>query len=76
MHEGFKILNLDSLNIEGGIYERQEMEIVRRFDGHESLAYGCDWDRGSIKEGDGDDEERRKVISCSFYDSMMHIWGS
>lgn len=71
MHDGFKVLKLDELGQEGaGASELRgkEMEVVRRFDEHESLAYGCDWDRG-IEDGVG-----TRVYSCSFYDTRLHIW--
>ena len=73
MHDGFKILSLDELqaNESGSRLSRgQEMDIVTRFDKHDSLAYGCDWDRGL------DEESNRLVYSCSFYDAQMHIWRS
>lgn len=75
MHDGFKILNLDSLSQaeDASSYSKEEMEIVTRFDEHESLAYGCDWDRGDLGEGE---REGRHVISCSFYDALLHIWQS
>lgn len=76
MHDGFKVLKLDELAEEdaGAAQLRgKEMEVVTRFDEHESLAYGCDWDRGlgAEKEGEG-----TRVYSCSFYDARLHIWNS
>ncbi|KAJ7630947.1 WD40-repeat-containing domain protein [Roridomyces roridus] len=56
MHDGFKIV---SFNDEGG-------QIQKRFDAHESLAYGVDW---SFAEGN-----ETLVASCSFYDHSLHLW--
>lgn len=76
MHDGFKVLKLEELAEEGmGAAELRgkEMEVVTRFDEHESLAYGCDWDRGLSGEQEG---EGTTVYSCSFYDARLHIWNS
>ncbi|EST07691.1 WD40 repeat [Kalmanozyma brasiliensis GHG001] len=76
MHDGFKVLRLDELGEDGAggaALRGKEFEVVTRFDGHESLAYGCDWQRDS---DDGVDGQGRKVYSCSFYDSSLHIWDS
>ena len=75
MHDGFKVLRLEDLEREevgGGELRGKEMDVVTRFDEHESLAYGCDWDRGEdVEEGMG-----RNVYSCSFYDATLHVWDS
>lgn len=56
MHGGFCVVQV-----------QQEAEIVRQFDGHDSLAYGCDWDRGV-------GEHENNVYSCSFYDRRLCAW--
>lgn len=43
-------------------------EIVKRFDGHHSLAYGADWSRAELDKADS------LISTCSFYDHEMHIW--
>lgn len=56
---------------------QEEMTILARFDEHESLAYGCDWDRGLNKplhEASGKPTNQGTVYSCSFYDARMHAW--
>ncbi|SPO21926.1 uncharacterized protein UTRI_01913_B [Ustilago trichophora] len=76
MHDGFKVLQLGELAAEEvGMAELRgrEFDVVTRFDEHESLAYGCDWDRGTQEEQDG---QGRRVYSCSFYDATMHVWDS
>lgn len=76
MHDGFKVLKLAELEESdaGGVMLRgREFDTVTRFDDHDSLAYGCDWDRG---EGNNEGEVARKVYSCSFYDATLHIWDS
>ncbi|CBQ71948.1 conserved hypothetical protein [Sporisorium reilianum SRZ2] len=70
MHDGFKVLRLAELGeaeVGAATLRGKEFDVVTRFDGHESLAYGCDWDRG-VREG------KDRVYSCSFYDATLHIW--
>lgn len=59
MHDGFKVLDVQD----------EAVHVVKRFEGHESLAYGCDWDRG-----DSDESGVTRVVSCSFYDELLHVW--
>ena len=42
--------------------------IVKRFDAHESLAYGVDWAYGH------EDGGKSLVASCSFYDHALYLW--
>jgi diphthine methyl ester acylhydrolase len=64
MHDGFKTLRFgDAL---GG---DQSWEVMKRFDEHQSLAYGVDWSFGA-SEGNGD----TLIGSCSFYDHTMNVW--
>jgi diphthine methyl ester acylhydrolase len=58
MHDGFKIVDIN---------QPSESAIVRRFDAHESLAYGADWSRLTFENGS-------LVATCSFYDHKMHLW--
>ncbi|KAG8219810.1 hypothetical protein J3R82DRAFT_783 [Butyriboletus roseoflavus] len=44
-------------------------EITKRFDQHESLAYGVDWSFQHC-QGGGD----TLIASCSFYDCALHLW--
>ncbi|WVQ78764.1 hypothetical protein IAT38_000855 [Cryptococcus sp. DSM 104549] len=73
MHDGFKVVRLGEgtlrLEAEKGEGEGEGGEVVTRFEGHESLAYGADWSRLPGKEGDGS-----LVVTCSFYDHAMHLW--
>ena len=76
MHDGFKVLKLDQLgqqDVGAAQLRGSQMQVVTRFDEHASLAYGCDWDRGSEDE---QPQDGRRVYSCSFYDATMHIWDS
>lgn len=67
MHGGFRVV--DFANLDGTGSEGVSIELKTRFDEHESLAYGVDWSRGFL-----DEEGRDFVASCSFYDSLVHIW--
>ncbi|KAF8560353.1 WD40 repeat-like protein [Imleria badia] len=73
MHDGFKVVRfhpfgngLEESSFADGIGH----EIAKRFDQHESLAYGVDWSF-QHHEGGGD----TLIASCSFYDCALHIWG-
>ncbi|KAE8257625.1 hypothetical protein A4X13_0g2226 [Tilletia indica] len=69
MHGGFTVVKVSEE--EGGV------EVVRRFEGHGSLAYGCDWERGGMGVGKGKGEGGDTfVASCSFYDHQMHVWSA
>jgi diphthine methyl ester acylhydrolase len=65
MHDGFKILKFD---VEQLIGDGVEYTIVKRFDEHDSLAYGADWSFS------GDHREGTLVASCSFYDHTLYLW--
>ncbi|KAN0065903.1 hypothetical protein ACQY0O_001036 [Thecaphora frezii] len=78
MHDGFKVVQLDALaSLEPGdrLPRGEGFDIVTRFDEHKSLAYGCDWDRAPLHDGQRG-EGKRNIYSCSFYDAMLHIWSS
>lgn len=62
MHDGFKVINflLDHDNVQG--------EIVKRFDAHESLAYGADWSFSPYENG------KTLIATCSFYDHKLQLW--
>lgn len=65
MHGGLVVLDCAGLSNEASITE-EPMEVVTRFDGHNSIAYGCDWERAAPND--------HFIYSCSFYDASMHIW--
>lgn len=73
MHDGFKVVKLDSevvSNMSGARITDDETgcDIVTRFDGHDSLAYGADWSRLPMENG------KNLIATCSFYDHTMHTW--
>ncbi|KAF8168091.1 WD40-repeat-containing domain protein [Crassisporium funariophilum] len=67
MHDGFKVIRFG--DPDGGGSLSGQPETVKRFDEHESLAYGVDW---SYAPPIGNGET--VVGSCSFYDHEMNIW--
>lgn len=64
MHGGLVVL--DAPGFDTGGPTADPMNIVTHFSGHDSIAYGCDWERA--------DSQSRLIYSCSFYDASMHIW--
>ncbi|EJD03951.1 WD-40 repeat-containing protein [Fomitiporia mediterranea MF3/22] len=74
MHDGFKVVRFSPSVVSPDSTMKheeneREWEIVKRFDEHESLAYGVDWSHRRV----GKDEET-VVASCSFYDHALHLW--
>ncbi|KAI0078877.1 WD-40 repeat-containing protein [Panus rudis PR-1116 ss-1] len=65
MHDGCKVVRfpVGSEKLDG------DGEVVRRFDQHQSMAYGTDW---SFAQEDG--KEETLVASCSFYDHVLYTW--
>ena len=72
----------DASSTEGGKEEEKEKEgkgetwgegweLIKRFDEHESLAYGVDWSRIPEEEGGGGGTV---IGSCSFYDHEAKLW--
>ncbi|PBL01145.1 WD-40 repeat-containing protein [Armillaria gallica] len=68
MHDGFKIVSFDHLLSDDSLRANTGNRIVKRFDEHESLAYGVDWSYAT-PEGD-----HTVIASCSFYDHLLHTW--
>ncbi|KAG5647997.1 hypothetical protein DXG03_007031 [Asterophora parasitica] len=61
MHDGVKIVHLNVVNGTGAV--------TKRFDAHESMAYGADWAfTPSSSHGE------TVIGSCSFYDHVFHLW--
>ena len=75
MHDGFKIIrfNVDGLlgGREKGADSPSDWDVIKRFDAHESLAYGVDWSFAT-------EHDTKKVdtliASGSFYDHTLHLW--
>jgi diphthamide biosynthesis protein 7 len=71
MHDGFKIVELSERMVEERDWDSlgsEDAAVVTRFDEHGSLAYGVDWCRAQPVD------DQSLVVSCSFYDHMMHLW--
>ncbi|KAJ3692529.1 hypothetical protein LUZ60_012879 [Juncus effusus] len=62
MHNGFAILRINGENV----------DVLERYEKHESLAYGADWKKGDI---DGSNNGNGSVVAtCSFYDRLLRVW--
>ena len=62
MHDGFKILRFGD-DFSG------DVQTLKRYDEHKSLAYGVDWSYAQ-PSSDG----KTLIGSCSFYDHKMDLW--
>lgn len=63
MYAGTRIVQIRR-NLEG----RWSMEVVARFEEHESMNYGSDW----VASETGTNS--RKIVSTSFYDKLVCLW--
>ncbi|KZT44366.1 WD40 repeat-like protein [Sistotremastrum suecicum HHB10207 ss-3] len=63
MHDGCKVVRF------GGFGDQEEPQIVKRFDEHQSMAYGVDWAFSSPRT-----DEKTEIVSCSFYDHALRVW--
>ncbi|KAF9971586.1 Diphthine methyltransferase [Actinomortierella ambigua] len=61
MHNGFHTIHYDDAWSDG--------QIASSFMEHKSLAYGVDWSYAPPSQG-----RSPLVISCSFYDHLIHLW--
>jgi hypothetical protein len=82
MYNGFSVLRADGF---GGGQEATQLglEVVERYEAHESIAYGCDWWRGGGGSGVGGGSGAPRcssssssciVATASFYDKRLHVW--
>jgi len=78
MQDGFKIVrfNIDGLQgaTEKGLKSSRDWAIVKRFDAHESLAYGVDWSFNTMGGHQSIQEAETLIASSSFYDHALHVW--
>ncbi|EDR15594.1 uncharacterized protein LACBIDRAFT_228424 [Laccaria bicolor S238N-H82] len=62
MHDGCKVIHFNHEDFSGG-------SLSRRFDDHDSMAYGVDWSYGpNLATGES------IIGSCSFYDHKLQLW--
>ncbi|RDB29490.1 Diphthine methyltransferase [Hypsizygus marmoreus] len=61
-HDGVKTLHVD---FDSGDFQSV---VLKRFDAHESMAYGADWSYEFPRGGE------TTIGSCSFYDHVFHLW--
>ncbi|XP_065875412.1 uncharacterized protein [Euphorbia lathyris] len=63
MHNGFAVVKIE---------EDQKGEVIETYSQHGSLAYGADWQRKELLQGDK--QKKTAVATCSFYDRLLRIW--
>jgi diphthamide biosynthesis protein 7 len=73
MYDGFKILrfNVDGLPDYRGKGISDDWNVIKRYDAHDSLAYGVDW---SFATDHGTSNIETLIASGSFYDHALHLW--
>lgn len=52
-----------------GSWMPTRLEIIERYEGHGSIAYGADW-----FQGPNGHHIQQLVATCSFYDGLLHLW--
>ncbi|KAI9512577.1 WD-40 repeat-containing protein, partial [Russula earlei] len=74
MHDGFKVVSFHNVGHQTdppSDANGKNWEIVKRYDEHESLAYGVDWSNESWQ---GSQSVPTLIASASFYDHALHLW--
>ncbi|XP_034896799.1 uncharacterized protein [Populus alba] len=62
MHNGFAVVKIDE----------EKGEVMETYTKHGSLAYGADWQRGTLSHKVK--QNSSVVATCSFYDRLLQIW--
>jgi len=73
MHDGFKIVRFHDIGHQTrppSDANDGNWEIIRRYDDHQSLAYGVDWSHNTWQDQPG----QTLIASASFYDHTLHLW--
>jgi diphthamide biosynthesis protein 7 len=70
MHDGCKVIKFSGDIMGGNQNGGSEWSVTKRFDAHESMAYGADWSFGTAVG------EETLVASCSFYDHALYLWSA
>lgn len=73
MHDGFKIVRFHDIGHQtrpSSDANDANWEIIKRYDGHQSLAYGVDWSHNTWQDPPG----QTLIASASFYDHTLHLW--
>ncbi|WCJ38287.1 Transducin/WD40 repeat-like superfamily protein [Euphorbia peplus] len=63
MHNGFAVVKIE---------EDHKGEVIETYSQHGSLAYGADWQRKKLLQGNK--QNKTAVATCSFYDRLLRIW--
>jgi diphthamide biosynthesis protein 7 len=66
MHDGFKVVRFNPEAVDRTVMTGGG--VVKRFQAHESFAYGVDWSFAGPSDGE------TLIGSCSFYDHALHLW--
>ncbi|KAI0689612.1 WD-40 repeat-containing protein [Cytidiella melzeri] len=70
MHDGCKVLQFgDTTGAKPSAFNNV---VTRRFDEHNSMAYGADWSYAHSKAGKTSRDSL--IASCSFYDHALYLW--
>lgn len=73
MHAGTRIVQVIHEEKKQAEEEEWRFHILAKFEEHESMNYGSDFQPELTKE-EKEEKEKKKIVSTSFYDRRLCLW--